>query len=129
MNTQIGSELGIRPPIQLKGTYERLVAAEEDRVTKANEVLYAQAQIDCEARQPQGFYGKSRLDCIEAYIDANGVKPQVIEDDFYKFDFVPPRWSADMAGISMLLAGVFGLIFSIDLILYFRTRSMVQLSQ
>lgn len=129
MNTQIGSELGIRPPIQLKGTYERLVASEEQRVAKANEVLYAEAQADCERRQPAGFSGRNRLDCIEEYVDANGVKAVAVEDDFYKFDFVPPRWSADLAGISILLAGFFGLIFAVDLILYFRTRSMVQMSR
>lgn len=126
MNTQIGSELGIRPPIQLKGTYERLVAAETDKVAKANTALYAEAQADCELRQPAGFSGRNRLDCIEAYVDANGVKAKSIEDDFYKFDFVPPRWSPDLAGFSILLAGVFGLVFAIDLIVYLRTKSMIQ---
>lgn len=126
MNTQIGSELGIRPPIQLKGTYERLVAAETDKVAKANTALYAEAQADCELRQPDGFSGRNRLDCIEAYVDANGVKAKSIEDDFYKFDFVPPRWSPDLAGFSILLAGVFGLVFAIDLIVYLRTKSMIQ---
>jgi len=129
MNTQIGSELGIRPPIQLKGTYERLVAAEEARVAKANETIYAAAQALCEQRFSAGQLSTGRVQCIEAYIEANGVQQQIIEDDFYKFDFVPPRWSADLAGISILLAGVFGLLFSIDLILYFRTRSMVHLGQ
>ncbi len=129
MNTQIGSELGIRPPIQLKGTYERLVAAEDQRVAQANEVLYEEAQKYCETTQPGGFSGRNRLDCIESYIDTNGTKANSIEDDFYKFDFVPPRWSADLAGISILLAGIFGLIFTIDLMLYFRTRSMVRMSQ
>jgi hypothetical protein len=129
MNTQIGSELGIRPPIQLKGTYERLVVAEEERVAKANEAIYASAQAECEQRFAAGQLSNGRVQCIEAYIDANGIKQRVIEDDFYKFDFVPPRWSADLAGISILLAGVFGLLFSIDLILYFKTRSMVHLGQ
>jgi hypothetical protein len=129
MNTQIGSELGIRPPIQLKGTYERLVAIEEARVAKANESIYAAAQADCEQKFPAGSLRNGRVQCIQSYIDENGAKQQVIEDDFYKFDFVPPRWSADLAGISILLAGIFGLIFSVDLILYFRTRSMVHLSQ
>jgi hypothetical protein len=129
MNTQIGSELGIRPPIQLKGTYERLVAAEEARVANANETIYAAAEIECEQRFPAGALANGRVQCVQAYIDANGAEQQVIEDDFYKFDFVPPRWSADLAGISMLLAGIFGLLFAVDLILYFRTRSMVHLGQ
>lgn len=126
MNTQIGSELGIRPPIQLKGTYERLVAAEEERVRVANEKVYEEAQAYCEARNPAGSLQSGRVPCVEEYLDINSVEASVIEDDFYKFDFVPPRWSPDLAGISILLAGVFGLLFSIDLILYFRTRRMIQ---
>jgi len=129
MNTQIGSELGIHPPIQLKGTYERLVAAEEHRVAQANETIYAAAQADCEQKFAAGSLRNGRVQCVEAYLDANGVKAKTIEDDFYKFDFVPPTWSADLAGISILLAGAFGIIFSIDLILYFKTRSMVKISQ
>jgi len=129
MNTQIGSELGIRPPIQLKGTYERLVAAEEERVAKANEVIYEAAQAKCEAENPAGNLQSRRVPCVEAYIDANGIEPKPVEDAFYKFDFVPPRWSADLAGISILLAGLFGLLFTVDLLLYFKTRRMVHLSQ
>ena len=127
MNTQIGSELGIRPPIQLKGTYERLVAAEEQKVAKANEVIYAAAQKECEQNFGAGSLSNGRVQCVEAYLVSNGVEAQPVEDDFYKFDFVPPRWSADLAGFSILLAGVFGLIFAVDLILYFRTRSIVKM--
>jgi hypothetical protein len=127
MNTQIGSELGIRPPIQLKGTYERLVAAEEARVAKANETIYAAAQTYCEQNNPAGSLRNGRVQCVESYLDNNSVKPVIIEDDFYKFDFVPPRWSADLAGISMLLSGLFGIIFIVNLIYYFKTKSMVQI--
>lgn len=127
MNTQIGSELGIRPPIQLKGTYERLVAAEETRVATANDKIYAAAQTYCEQNNPAGSLRNGRVQCVESYLDQNGVEPSVIEDDFYKFDFVPPRWSSDLAGVSMLLAVIFGLAFIVDLIYYFKTKSMVQL--
>lgn len=127
MNTQIGSELGVKPPIQLSGTYSRLVEAENARVAKANESMYAQAQAECEAIHGAGALQSGRVPCVQEYIDKNGVKPNTIEDDFYKFDFVPPRWSPDLAGISIILAGIFGLLFSIDLILYFRTRSMIHL--
>jgi len=127
MNTQIGSDLGIRPPIQLSGTYSRLVDAETARVTKANDDVYAKAQAECETLYGAGSLRDARVPCVQEYIDNNTVKPTIIEDDFYKFDFVPPRWSTDLAGFSILFAGIFGLIFSIDLILYFRTRSMVRL--
>jgi hypothetical protein len=129
MNTQIGSDTGIRPPIQLQGTYERLVQAEEARVAKANETLYQEAQADCERRQPAGFSGSNRLECIEAYVDANGVKQQSIEDDFYKFDFAPPVWSMDLAGISIALSVVFSISFIVELIIYQRVKNMVTLSR
>lgn len=127
MNTQIGSELGVKPPIQLNGTYSRLVEAENARVAQVNDDVYAKAQVECEAIYGVGALQSGRVPCVQTYIDNNTVKLVTVEDDFYKFDFVPPRWSADLAGISMVIAGIFGLLFSIDLILYFRTKSMVHL--
>ncbi len=129
MNTQIGSELGVKPPIQLKGTYERLVAQEQEKAAKSNEALYAEAQAECERTQPAGFSGSNRLECITAYVDANGVKVEAkaVEEDFYKFDFVPPRWSPDLAGFSIVLASIFGIVFIIDLLLYFKTKRTVNM--
>jgi hypothetical protein len=128
MNTQIGSELGVKPPIQLKGTYERLVAQEEEKAIESND-LYAEAQSYCESTQPGGFSGRNRLDCITAYVDENGVVTEAkkIEEDLYKFDFVPPRWSPDLAGFSIILATIFGITFLIDLILYFKTKRTVNM--
>lgn len=128
MNTQIGSDTGIKPPIQLRGTYERLVAQEQEKAVEGNS-LYAEAQAHCERTQPSGFSGRNRLDCITAYVDSNGVKIEAkpVDEDLYKFDFVPPRWSPDLAGFSILLASVFGLVFAIDLILYYRTKREVNL--
>lgn len=128
MNTQIGSELGVRPPIQLKGTYDRLVAESKQNL-KTNDELYAEAQAECERTQPAGFSGRNRLDCIEAYVDANGsaTVEKNINEDLYKFDFVPPRWSPDLAGFSILFAAIFGTVFLVDLILYFRTKRIVNI--
>ncbi len=128
MNTRIGSELGLRPPIQLSGTYERLVEAERERVSKINSALEPKAITYCEARKPDGFSGRYRLDCIEEYKDENGAKEQPIEDDFYKFDFAPPRWSPDLAGFSILIAVISGIAFLVQLILYFRVRHAVHYS-
>lgn len=131
MNTKIGSDLGINPPIQLRGTYERLLAEQEAELARSDETLYQEAQADCEARQPEGFSGRNRIECIEQYIDANGklIAPtQPIEDDLYKFDFAPPLWSPDLAGFSILLFIVCGFIFIIVIFLYFRTRHLVHLA-
>jgi len=132
MNTQIGSDTGIRPPIQLQGTYERLVAERERDAGQTNEELYQLAQNDCELRNPNGFSGSNRLDCIAAYVDQNGVQDGVdivVEDDLFKFDFAPPRWSADLAGFSILFSILFGILTLIDFILYLRTKNLVKYSQ
>src|SRR5664279_288777 len=47
MNTNLDSGSGIRPPIQLKYRYERLVQAEKDRVSAANSKIYNDAQTIC----------------------------------------------------------------------------------
>lgn len=125
MNTKIGNDLGIYPPIQLNGTYERLVLAEQERVSAVNSKLEPEAIAYCEAQNPTGFSGRYRIDCIEKYKDENGAKEQPIEDDFYKFDFVPPLWSPDMAGISIIAAIFFGIAFIVQLLLYLRVRHTV----
>jgi len=127
MNTEIGGENSIYPPIQLSGTYDRLVAAEQERVDSANDNLYAEAQAYCEATSPQGFSGSNRLSCINKYIDDNGAEIQQIDDSFYKYDFVAPRWSPDLAGFSLVGLIVFGLLALFHLFLYLRTKHIVHI--
>ncbi len=102
MNTTIGSPTGIRPPIQLKGTYDRLVAAEKARVKAANDDLYNKAQKECERLFPEGLSGRGRIPCITEYVTKNAIVEQPIPDGLYKYDFAPPIWSPDTAGFGML---------------------------
>jgi hypothetical protein len=51
--------------VQLKYTYERLVAKERGRAEANNQDLYNDAQQYCEANVPQGLSGGNRLPCIE----------------------------------------------------------------
>ncbi len=112
MNTDLtANSNGIYPPIQLKYRYERLVAAEKTRVSKANQAIYTNAQAFCERRFPAGLSGSGRIPCIQEYVSRNGVKEQTIPDVLYKFDFVSPRWSADLAGWSLVATGFFALLF------------------
>lgn len=118
MNTTIGSETGVKPPIQLKNTYERLVAAEKERVKKANDDLYNKGQIVCEQQFPNDFSGRARVPCVSEYVIANAVKEQTIPEGLYKYDFVSPLWSADKAGISMLIAIGCFTVFIIRFVMY-----------
>jgi hypothetical protein len=111
MNTDLSSNSnGIYPPIQLKYRYERLVKKEKDRITKANEQIYAKAQATCEQRFPGALSG-GRIPCVQSYLSSNGIKEKTIPDALYKFDFVSPRWSPDLAGWSLVATGIFTMLF------------------
>ncbi len=114
MNTSLtAGDNSIRPPIQLKYTYERLIEAEQAKQAN-NDGLVTEAQDYCERTQPESFYGRGRLDCIRSYLDQHGVQVSsdiFIPEDLYKFDFVSPSWSPDLAGWSLVLAVLFGLAF------------------
>jgi len=116
MNARLSNENAIYPPIQLKYTYERLSAAEKKRVTTANEKIYNDAQKTCEALLPRGLSGSSRLPCIQQYIDAKGTQETPVPDAQYKFDFVSPIWSPDLAGILVVASLVFLILLVIRLI-------------
>lgn len=118
MNTDLASGPGaIRPPIQLKHRYERLVAAEKERVAATNGRIYTEAQAVCERQFPAGMSGAGRIPCIQQHVERHGVQEQPIPDDLYKFDFVSPTWSPDLAGWSLLAALLFGGLFLVRWVL------------
>jgi len=104
MNTNLATDDGVYPPIQLVHTYERLVQTEQARVNAANSQIYTEAQAHCEAQLPGGLSGRTRIPCIEQYVKDRGIAINKIPASLYMFDFVSPRWSPDLAGWSMVLA-------------------------
>ena len=113
MNSNLAVPGGAYPPVQLKYRYDRLVAAEKQRVTQINAKLYTEAQAYCESIMPTGR-SLYRIDCIQNYITTKGgAKENSINDSLYKFDFVPPVWSPDLAGWSLVLLFVLTLLFII----------------
>lgn len=112
MNTNLVSgDNAIKPPVQLKYQYERLVKAEKDKTAKANEQIYSKAQAYCERLYPDSFSGGPRVPCIQNYVSSQGVKEKPVEEGLYKFDFVSPSWSPDLAGWSLVLAVLFLVLF------------------
>ncbi len=112
MNTDLTpTEDSIHPPIQLKYEYERLVQAERDRVARINAEVNSQAQSACAGA------GNERVNCVAAYVSQHGTKERPIPDDLYKFDFVSPRWSPDVAGWSLIMAILLSGLFVTRLIL------------
>jgi len=114
MNTNLSSGPNAPyPPIQLKYTYERLVAANGQAITAANNKIYSEAQKLCEQQNPNDFSGKNRVPCIEAYVKSRKAEqPPVISDSLYKFSFLSPRWSPDLAGWSLV-------VFCLSILLFF----------
>lgn len=114
MNTNLSAgENAIKPPIQLKYQYERLLAAEQEKLSGTNEQLYTAAQNYCEQQFPGGFSGSNRIPCIKEYIDAHGgeVKLKEIPKEAYMFDFISPTWSPDLAGWSLVAAVILFILF------------------
>lgn len=113
MNTNLAGDTSVYPPIQLKYTFERLAAAEKARAESQNGNTYNDAQNFCEKNFPQSFLGAGRLPCIQNYLDSRpNVQAKPIPDSLYKFDFVSPAWSPDLAGISMIVSIFFFLLFA-----------------
>ena len=115
-NTNLSSgSNAVKPPIQLKYRYDRLIQAEKDRVGAADSQIYTDAQRICEQQIPGGVSGSGRVPCIQDYVSHRGVKEQAIPDSLYKFDFVSPLWAPDLAGWSLLISVVGLMLF---LVLY-----------
>ncbi len=119
MNTNLSAgPQAVHPPIQLKYTYDRLVQAQSDQVAKSNTQIYNDAQHYCEQQNSSDFSGRNRVPCIEQYVQGHGVNLPTIPDALYKFDFIAPAWSPDLAGWSMVFAVLSSLLFVISLIVY-----------
>ena len=118
MNTDLSAgQNAVYPPVQLKYTYERLVQANKDKFASANSQLYSDAQSICEAQNPTDFSGRNRIPCIEQYVTSHtAVKQPVVPDALYKFSFVSPVWSPDLAGWSIVVSVLSGLLFVISFI-------------
>jgi hypothetical protein len=114
MNTDLASgNNAIYPPIQLKYSYDRALQAIKDAGGDKNSKIYTDAQNECEREHPQGLYGAGRIPCIQGYLATHSIQASsaVPTASLYEFDFVSPRWSADLPGISLVLTTVFGLLF------------------
>lgn len=111
MNTNLASgHNAIRPPIQLKYRYQRLVDAQNAQVQAKNAVVMDMAKKSCQVLVGTDVHD-GRSACINNYMVLHGAKAQPIPDSLYKFDFISPLWSTDAAGWSLLLATLFLVLF------------------
>lgn len=125
MNTSLTSGSNpIKPPIQLKARYERLVAGGGERIKAQNAEVAAAGERQCSAQFPSAGFNAPRVECVQNYVAANAVKDKAVPDELYKFDFVSPVWSFDLAGISIILSLIFFILFTARVLLerYMRKR-------
>jgi hypothetical protein len=113
MNTNLSSgPNAVYPPIQLKYTYDRLAQAQAGGQT--GDQLYNAAQSYCEQQNSTDVSGRNRVPCIEQYVQSHGggqAPAANVPDALYKFSFVSPRWSPDLAGWSLVVAVISWMLF------------------
>jgi hypothetical protein len=112
MNTDLAKDSNsVYPPIQLKYTYERLQTAAQEKAASTNTQLYSDAQAHCESQNATDFSGRNRVPCIEQYVtERGGAKAEPVPDDMYKFSFATPKWSPDLAGISLVITVILAVL-------------------
>jgi hypothetical protein len=114
MNTNLSSgPNAIKPPVQLKYRYERLLQQQQQAAAAQNAQIYSAAQAECEKEFPKGLSGSGRIPCVTNYITSHGVAQAPIDSSLYKFDFVSPLWTPDLAGWSLVLSSVAFALFVI----------------
>jgi hypothetical protein len=119
MNTDLSSGGNtIKPPIQLKYTYQRLVAAQQQQLDNTNSQLYTQAEDYCQQQDPTDFYGYYRIPCVQNYINTHSLNTSstTVPAALYEFDFLSPAWSPDLAGWSLVITALLALLFIVRLI-------------
>jgi hypothetical protein len=115
MNTNLtAGNTSVYPPIQLEYTYQRLQQSQAEAVQQTNQDLYSQAQAHCESLNSSDFSGRNRVPCIEDYVESHSnIQFKPIPASLYKFDFVSPVWSPDLAGWSLLVTILSAVAFAI----------------
>ncbi len=122
MNTNLSAgRNAVYPPVQLKYTYDRLVQAQSGITSKSNDQIYTEAQRYCEQQNSSDFSGRNRVPCIQQYVQSHTTVPQPssIPDSLYKFAFVSPKWSPDLAGWGVVVATISWALFILSLIISF----------
>jgi hypothetical protein len=74
MNTSLSSGgNNIKPPIQLKYTYQRLYDAQANQVQSANQQIYTDAELYCQSIN-KAYFGTTRVPCVQNYVINHGIK-------------------------------------------------------
>ncbi len=114
MNTSLSSGTNnIKPPIQLKYTYQRLYDSEVSQIETTNQQVFSDAQNYCISVKQANFDSP----CVQNYVVNHGVKDTSVNIPvgLYQFDFISPSWSPDLAGWSLVATAIFLLALVVKL--------------
>ena len=126
MNTSLTTgPNAVHPPIQLKYSYERAQATQQQQLGPGRSNLYHEAQASCESENPN-MTAPDLVACVEAYTAARGVQLGTIPDALYKFDFTSAKWSPDVAGWSLVVAVLGGVLFFVTAIYRWILKQLIK---
>lgn len=125
LQNHVSSHMNANPPklgdnsaIQLKSSYDRARQAETERMSAARTELAQQATSYCEANV-RNVQLSVRAQCVAQYIADRPITEKQIVADLYRYNFISPRWSPDLAGWSLVVACALGAIFVMQLLARF----------
>lgn len=118
MNTNMRSSNSSEAPIQLINQFNRYISTEQARlaVNGDSSRVYAEAQANCE--RPD-LTLTARAQCIQEYVVVHGGdfrELKVPPKELYAYDFASPRFTFDLAGVSIILSVIFFVLLIIRLI-------------
>ena len=124
MNTNMRTGDSSELPIQLASRYNKYIAEQQAKLTASGQAdIYTRAQANCEQTSPTLT---ERVNCIQIYVAENGGQLSEINfppKDLYTFDFASPKWSPDIAGISIVLTVLFIVLLIVRLVIGFVVKS------
>lgn len=124
MNTTMRPANTTEPPLQLVSSYNRYIEQQQAKLTTAGQSdMYTAAQANCEREYPTIA---ERVNCIQLFVAENGGALAEINfpsKDLYTFDFASPRWTPDLAGISLVLAVIFFVLLVLRLVTGFFVKA------
>jgi hypothetical protein len=103
MNTGMGDK-----GIYLEHSYQRSYEAAVAQVTQGNAAgttIYRQADQDCQNQFSKASAFSAYVQCMTDKVAASGIATGPVtppSSDLYRFNFVSPAWSPDVAGFTLL---------------------------
>lgn len=111
MNTGMGDK-GVYLEHSYQRSYEAAVSQAAQGST-AGATIYRQADQDCQKQFPKSNGFAAYVQCMTDKVGSSGISTAPItppSSDLYRFNFVSPAWSPDVAGFTLLATALLALL-------------------